>query len=372
MSRKLTIPFSKDGLKLDISNNTNTDGSVSFQQGFTQYYKMALVDKFGNKTHARQIKLEEFNGILFKITSDIISNSEDVKQIRSTLTKTPLLLDSNLAWSVGNGGNFSKLEDAIFEAAKYSSYGNYRITITLKTGFKITKSHFFKYMDLRHVKIIAEDEWVYFEGNVSTDPDMIVQYHATPFIFGFIYCNAPLISFKLKLNSIPNNETIGFGFFQSPFKVDRAGICNIKNGIWSISSIGFVQNTLFENVIGGAFVADNGSYCNVYHGNVFKNCAGNILWTADGSCTFGATPTFDGIYPNKQANLMVSSISSKLGMNYMKIVNTNSSNSNCYMFYVSGGGSIDCGGNPVAQAGSLMVANVNINQFNTWGIVGTW
>lgn len=136
-----SIPFARDGIKEAIPQDLSPDGSVSYQQGFTDYYRR----KIGGGGNGKQIQMPQFNQLMFDITDSLINY-------------TPKLLTQNLEWSVGAGGKFTDLQTALNEASKYTNIGNYFITITLKSGYNGSLTVSLNNVNLGFVKIDAETD----------------------------------------------------------------------------------------------------------------------------------------------------------------------------------------------------------------------
>ncbi|EDO6940306.1 hypothetical protein FW707_06255 [Campylobacter coli] len=66
------------------------------------------------------------------------------------------LLTQNLEWSVGTGGDFTNLQDALNKASSYTPIRNYFITIMLKSGYNGSLSVSLNNVNLGFVKIDAE------------------------------------------------------------------------------------------------------------------------------------------------------------------------------------------------------------------------
>ena len=94
------------------------------------------------------------------------------------------ILVENINWTVGTGGNFSKLSDALSEACKYITINNtYKIVITLKSGYKLNEKIELVNLLASHITITSEDEQV----RVDYDP---LEYY----LFTFTGCIAPQLS----------------------------------------------------------------------------------------------------------------------------------------------------------------------------------
>ncbi|EFS5416756.1 hypothetical protein HXS04_000155 [Campylobacter coli] len=89
-----------------------------------------------------------------------------------------------MKWTVGTGGNFSKLSEALSEACKYITINNkYKIVITLKSGYKLNETISLFNSLASHITITSEDDKV----NVDYDPQ-------ENYLFHFINCSAPHLS----------------------------------------------------------------------------------------------------------------------------------------------------------------------------------
>ena len=94
------------------------------------------------------------------------------------------ILVENINWTVGTGGNFSKLSDALSEACKYITINNtYKIVITLKSGYKLNEKIALVNSLASHITITSEDE------QVRVDYDPLEDY-----LFTFTGCIAPQLS----------------------------------------------------------------------------------------------------------------------------------------------------------------------------------
>ncbi|EIJ3186183.1 hypothetical protein LIW29_000161, partial [Campylobacter jejuni] len=94
------------------------------------------------------------------------------------------ILVENIDWTVGTGGNFSKLSDALSEACKYITINDtYKIVITLKSGYKLNEKISLVNSLASHITITSQDDKV----NVDYDPQ-------EDYLFTFIGCIAPKLS----------------------------------------------------------------------------------------------------------------------------------------------------------------------------------
>ena len=94
------------------------------------------------------------------------------------------ILVDNINWTVGKGGNFDKLSDALSEACKYITINNtYKIVITLKSGYKLNEKIKLFNSLASHITITSEDD------EVTVDYDPLEDY-----LFNFTSCIAPQLS----------------------------------------------------------------------------------------------------------------------------------------------------------------------------------
>ncbi|EHC1462442.1 hypothetical protein JT681_001475, partial [Campylobacter jejuni] len=94
------------------------------------------------------------------------------------------ILVENIDWTVGTGGNFSKLSDALSEACKYITINDtYKIVITLKSGYKLNEKISLVNSLASHITITSQD----YKVNVNYDPQ-------EGYLFTFIGCIAPQLS----------------------------------------------------------------------------------------------------------------------------------------------------------------------------------
>ncbi|WP_291952700.1 hypothetical protein [Campylobacter sp.] len=134
LERKLSIPFANTGLKTPIPLEMQSDGGISFEKGHTPLYAKP------KKQNGIQLKFKQYNQLFYDVTSDVIENSKDINTIKESIASLnengAKTLTKNINFSVGPGGDYDNLQDAINEAQKYVS--GYEITLTIKDGYTIT------------------------------------------------------------------------------------------------------------------------------------------------------------------------------------------------------------------------------------------
>lgn len=193
LTRKLTKAFAENGSKVEIPLDIQPSGSVSFNEGFGGLYSKPVKPQSEGEQAGLQIQRENINWLFNAITSDVIQNSDDLGAledevsglITSLNTKTPKLLTENLTWTVGSGGDYEKLTNALEEACKYKKYFNLKITIKILSGFSINENIEMTNCDLSFVEIISEDS----EVGVTSD------------YIAFSYCLAPIIRTLFNFNN---------------------------------------------------------------------------------------------------------------------------------------------------------------------------
>ncbi|EAH6869440.1 hypothetical protein AB5E60_000872 [Campylobacter coli] len=115
-------------------------------------------------------------------------NESDIAGIEENLKNKANLLTENLEWTVGSGGNYSKLSEALIAASKYNPL-NYTIEITLKRGYKLSEALIINSANLGFVIIKAEDTEVLVDDSGLVD---------TNYIFSFYNSFSPAIDFSAK------------------------------------------------------------------------------------------------------------------------------------------------------------------------------
>lgn len=296
----LTKPFAANGDKTPIELNTTSDGVVNYENGFGARYSMpikAVIDSSGNitKTGGLQIERGQMNQIFNDFSSAIIENQENIGTLSNLTTTnksnlvssinevnntTPKLLTKNLTWSVGTGGKFTTLREALNEAMKYSR--NFDITLKLKSGFIWNQSIAIYNKNLSGIVIESEDHEVIADGSILS---------SSANNFFLTLTNSVGLCFRILLNCINMND--------SPKKHGIA--------IRRASSLEFFKNTPSQNIgckganwnifVGAASYADLGSavienaliagiHCessvvNAYNSS-FKNCNKGVEVTMGG------------------------------------------------------------------------------------------
>ena len=253
----LTKPFAANGDKTPIKLDTTADGVVNYENGFGARYSMpikAVIDSGGNitKTGGLQIERGQMNQILNDFSSAIIENQENIGVLSNLQTTakdnlvgainevnstTPKLLTKELTLTVGAGGDFEDLKDAIDEALRYKK-NRHSIVITIKTGHIVRKPIVFYSTDLSYINIIsevpAEEILVSRESAISKTRGF---YTFMAFRQGSV---SPMINciFKYDDSTLPSgvtsdNHSMAFNFEGSTLRIGESGgfLSNIGNGV---------------------------------------------------------------------------------------------------------------------------------------------
>ncbi|EIT8306527.1 hypothetical protein L3L50_001778 [Campylobacter coli] len=152
---ELTRPFAENGDRQDFPVDTQGDGSMSLQQGFGAFY--GLPPEEGGLF----IQRPQFNQLMYLVSKGVIDNKTAIKALNSQYgslsTSSAKLLTKNLKWTVGTGGTYLTLKQALDEACKYKALPNYTITISLKSGYTVNETINYSYVDLGFVTITSEN-----------------------------------------------------------------------------------------------------------------------------------------------------------------------------------------------------------------------
>ncbi|HFJ2313385.1 TPA: hypothetical protein ACGTOP_001929 [Campylobacter coli] len=158
---ELTRPFAENGDRQDFPVDTQGDGTMSLQQGFGTFY--GLPPEEGGLF----IQRPQFNQLMYLVSKGVIDNKTATKSLESKysslLASSAKLLTKNLEWSVGAGGKFTNINDALSEASKYLKVHRVTgslITLKLKSGFVFNEKIHIVNQDLGYVIIESEDNEV--------------------------------------------------------------------------------------------------------------------------------------------------------------------------------------------------------------------
>ncbi|MCW1675657.1 hypothetical protein OLS47_01400 [Campylobacter jejuni] len=244
---ELTRPFAENGDRQDFPVDTQGDGTMSLQQGFGNFY--GLPPEEGGL----YIQRPQFNQLMYLVSKGVIDNKTAIELLRnnynSLLTGSAKLLTQNLTWTVGSGGDYENLTDALNEASKYKNAYLFNINIILKSGYNITNRIIFNNGDYSYITLSSEDDIVNYTGSDVT------------FIKITNFSKSPIINTKFSGVGTSGKDgcIIESGsLFINPGK----GFLNFQDGI-AVSS-GFVYGV-------GAVCSGMGKQCLYANGNGFIN-----------------------------------------------------------------------------------------------------
>ena len=158
------------------------------------------------------------------------------------------ILVENINWTVGTGGNFSKLSDALSEACKYITINNtYKIVITLKSGYKLNEKITLVNSLASHITITSEDK------QVMVDYDPLEDY-----LFTFTGCIAPQLSC---LFNAEGTTAKGIRFLNSYAKMLALGSNKHKFGFINLKKNAAVSENS-KVILNGYNLSENGKNLN--------------------------------------------------------------------------------------------------------------
>lgn len=239
------------------------------------------------------------------------------------------LLTENLEWTVGTGGKFTNLNDALSEALKYNKSNI--IVIKLKSGFVFNEKIVFSNANFNNVIIRSEDAIVKVNPNNAVFSNTLVNY-----LFLANYSITPIIDIKVDLNPSENSNSTKKIVFLGLYQTSRGIIAKNKgcmNAVWDAimveqASALFADSCIIENAgydgvfcshgatvnISGAIIkgtarygilARKGGYVCANKVNILDQTQGTLLQSEGGIIyahelvTTGSTATQTNITPNQ-------------------------------------------------------------------------
>lgn len=239
------------------------------------------------------------------------------------------LLTQSLEWTVGTGGKFTNLNDALSEALKYNKSNI--ITIKLKSGFVFNEKIVFSNANFNNVIIRSEDAIVKVNPNNAVFSDTSVNY-----LFLANYSIVPIIDIKVDLNPSENSNSTKKIVFLGLYQNSRGIISENKgcmNAVWDAimveqASTLFADSCIIENAgYDGVFcskgsvvdvsnatikgtarygiLARRGGYVCANKTNILEQTRGTLLQSEGGIIyanelvTTGSTATQTNITPNQ-------------------------------------------------------------------------
>lgn len=262
-----------------------------------------------------------------------ITALEQAKEnIITELSEKAKILTQNLEWTVGEGGKFTNLNDALSEALKYNKSNI--ITIKLKSGFIFNEKIVFSNANFNNVIISSEDDIVKVNPNNAVFSDTSVSY-----LFLSNYGITPIIDIKVDLNPLENSNSTKKIVFLGLYQNSRGFITPNKgcmNAVWDaimveqastlLANACVVENSGYDGVFcnqgsivsisnatikGSArygILAREGGYICANSANILEQAQGTLLQCergiihANGLVTTGSTATETNITPNQPAS----------------------------------------------------------------------
>ncbi|HFN3235439.1 TPA: hypothetical protein ACHDMV_001633 [Campylobacter jejuni] len=262
-----------------------------------------------------------------------ITALEQAKEnIITELSEKAKILTQNLEWTVGEGGKFTNLNDALSEALKYNKSNI--ITIKLKSGFIFNEKIVFSNASFNNVIISSEDDIVKVNPNNAVFSDTSVSY-----LFLSNYSITPIIDIKVDLNPLENSNSTKKIVFLGLYQNSRGFITSNKgcmNAVWDaimveqastlLANACVVENSGYDGVFcnqgsivsisnatikGSArygILAREGGYICANSANILEQTQGTLLQCergiihANGLVTTGSTATETNITPNQPAS----------------------------------------------------------------------
>lgn len=197
----------------------------------------------------------DFNGIKERVEK----NEGDIAGIEESLENKANLLTQNLEWSVGAGGKFTNINDALSEASKYSKVHKVTgslITLKLKSGFVFNEKIAIANQDLSFVIIESEEAEVGINASSS-----VFGSSETSILFKGNYALMPVLRIMVNLDtkSVGNKKVVLTHLFQSYGVITGGKGC--KNAAWdALMCEG--GSTLFAD----GCIIENAGYDGVYCG----------------------------------------------------------------------------------------------------------
>ncbi|EAK9946050.1 hypothetical protein A0Y81_02870 [Campylobacter lari] len=239
-------------------------------------------------------------------------NEGDIAGIEESLTTKAKLLTQNLEWSVGAGGNFSNLQDALNEALKYIviSY-DYSINIKLKTGYKLNSQIKVKDALMSHIVITSEDD------DVKLSYEKVDNY-------AFIFEGCVLPKLKILVNAenkamrgMSLTSCLGVLKFHTPEEKNKFGFTGFRNMV-------IAANTSSIELF-GLNISNNGKNYNSNIDVLYCSANGKLVLT---DCNLDNNGNENGLwiyYSGYNSSLTLRNCSIKNNKSKSNILNNNNS-----------------------------------------------
>ncbi|EKN8003772.1 hypothetical protein PYY25_001805 [Campylobacter coli] len=193
------------------------------------------------------------------------------------------LLTQNLEWTVGTGGKFTNLNDALGEALKYNKSNI--IVIKLKSGFVFNEKIVLSNANFNNVIIRSEDAIVKVNPNNAVFSDTLVNH-----LFLSNYSITPIIDIKVDLNPSENSNSTKKIVFLGLYQNSRGIIAENKgcmNAVWDAimvdhASTLFAPSCVIENAGYDGVVCSHGSIVNISNATIKGTARYGIFATKGG------------------------------------------------------------------------------------------
>ncbi|EGK8089016.1 hypothetical protein IO411_000652 [Campylobacter lari] len=233
----------------------------------------------------------DFNGIKERVEK----NEGDIAGIEESLKNKANLLTQNLEWSVGAGGKFTNINDALSEASKYSKVHKVTgslITLKLKRGFVFNEKIHIVNQDLNYVIIESEDT----EVGINASSNVFGS-SETSILFKGNGAKLPVLRIMVDLDtkSAGNKKVVLMQMFQSYGIISTNAGC--KNAAWDAvmvegASTLFADGSIIENA------GYDGIFCN--QGSIVSANGATIK----GSARYGILTRLGGYVSANNAKLI--------------------------------------------------------------------
>lgn len=203
------------------------------------------------------------------------------------------LLTENLEWTVGTGGKFTNLNDALSEALKYNKSNI--IVIKLKSGFVFNEKIVFSNANFNNVIIRSEDAIVKVNPNNAVFSNTLVNY-----LFLANYSITPIIDIKVDLNPSENSNSTKKIVFLGLYQNSRGIISENKgcmNAVWDAIMVE-QTSTLFAD----SCIIENAGYDGVFCSKGSVVDVSNA--TIKGTARYGILARFGGYVCANKVNIL--------------------------------------------------------------------
>lgn len=203
------------------------------------------------------------------------------------------LLTENLEWTVGTGGKFTNLNDALSEALKYNKSNI--IVIKLKSGFVFNEKIVFSNANFNNVIIRSEDAIVKVNPNNAVFSNTLVNY-----LFLANYSITPIIDIKVDLNPSENSNSTKKIVFLGLYQNSRGIIAENKgcmNAVWDAIMVE-QTSTLFAD----SCIIENAGYDGVFCSKGSVVDVSNA--TIKGTARYGILARFGGYVCANKVNIL--------------------------------------------------------------------